>query len=220
MKARTILAIVVLLAWSSVGKAGIIGLNGADDGDGAVSCTGIWLDPNLETPSKSGELSLNGTQAWGPGHIVGAIDTNSNEDPTIKYINSITNETTFAWNGYIVDYTLQSRITDITGGELFLVTDPTGWTGTITQPLAYVTDVTIGGVTYKEYKGQITYLGGTPVEIGSDLDFTYSLKNLTGSTKYIYTQEMTPIPEPSTLVLLSMACLGVLAYAWRRYHRS
>ena len=39
MKIRATLTVVALLAWSSVGEADIIGMDGAGDGGGAVVCT-------------------------------------------------------------------------------------------------------------------------------------------------------------------------------------
>lgn len=211
MKLRTILTVVALLAWSSVGQASITGLNGADDGDGAVICTGV---PLFQPGAIEGELTLNGVQHWGPGHITGDIDTDTVLDPTITYYNSITNETDFSWTGYIINYGVKS-LAALGTKNLTVLSAPEGWTGAVTQNLTYVGDVTEGLTTYKQYAGQIVYTGGAPVAPGFDLDFAYKVA-VTGSTKYIYCQEMTPVPEPCSVALLGTAALGLLAYAWRR----
>jgi hypothetical protein len=213
----TIAIAVALLAWSSLSCANIIDLYGAGDGDYALSC--------VVTPSwtgTSGALDMVGdiyVELGEAAHMVGTIDTDTPEDPTITYGNAIDNETAFAWTKFYVNYTLDSR-TSITGGLLALgvpaVDYPADWSGAITQQLAYVGNVTIGAYSYKEYKGTITYTAGTPVVPGDELDFTYKLQGLSGGTHYIYTQEMVPIPEPGTLALVLSGLLG-LAVLRRRW---
>lgn len=211
MKIRTVLAIAMLLAWSSVGQAYITGLNGAADGDGAVECTAV---ASFGSEAITGDLTINGIQYWGPGHIEGEIDANDVQDPTITYYNSITNETDFSWTGYVINYGVKS-LTALGTKSLTVLSAPVGWTGDVTENLAYVGDVTVGTTTYKQYMGQIVYTGGAPVAPGFDLDFAYKV-SVTGSTKYIYCQEMTPVPEPCSVALLGTAALGLLVYAWRR----
>ncbi len=205
MRRSSILACIALLACVSLAQAeptGILGITGADDGDGAVVCV---VTPNFTIGSYEGTLNIVGDQFWRPGHVLGEITTASPDDPTITYVNSIDNETGFSWTGYIVNYTVHST-TALTVATLSLsanpVSNPSDWTGAITQPLAYVGDVTIGPTTYKEYIGQILFSAGTPVAPDCTLDFTYTA-TLKGGTSYLYTQEMVPVPEPATVLLLA-----------------
>ena len=146
--------------------------------------------------------------------MVGEITTDSILDPTITYGNSIDNLTGFAWTAFRVNYTLDST-TAITGGTLVLgtphVDNPAGWDGDITQNIDIGSPTIIAG--HYIYTGQIDYTGGTPVlSNGIDtLDFTYKLQGLTGAMHYVYTQEMIPVPEPGTLILVLGGILGLVA---------
>ena len=62
---------------------------------------------------------------------------------------------------------------------------------------------------------------GAPNTLGGPMTFFFGsvLRTAGGSpTNYDYQGNLvlTPIPEPSTLTLLSIAAIGLLAYAWRR----
>lgn len=212
MKIRTILAIVALLAWSSVGKADIIGYGAAADGDGVIECTTSW-DAGTYT------LGIVGNHLqWGPGHVgkdpvtgdgVAAYFTTDTElDPTVRMRNTIDNDTGIAWTGYHINVYMNKSFS-LSDAVVYYSpsgdTSEPGWTGSVT-----VTPAVWNG---SAWVGQVDFSAGTPIPDGGVLDFSYKMSFL-GSV--YYTQEMIPIPEPNTLVLLGMAGLGLLAYAWRR----
>lgn len=87
--------------------------------------------------------------------------------------------------------------------------DTTGGDGN--WKLAYLTDGVLHGT---EAANNIW----TPVALADQAKFQYcGFGGLdTGSAGYVKNFSLTETPEPSTLVLLSMGVLSLLAYAWRR----
>jgi hypothetical protein len=192
------LAFFALLVWGMTCQAGLInGAGAADDGDGAVHCTGANWNFDDQT------MSLTGSQEWRPGHIGKEVLDNtayfhaqSEEDPTVTLMTSIDNDTTFAWTGYDVNVYMNKP---------FTLSLPTvsydAWTVVGTFPVAATP---IGG---GKYKASVSYVGGTPLAIDGTLEFGYKL-TFVGSVNYC--QEMIPVPEPGSLVLVIGGLVGLL----------
>jgi hypothetical protein len=184
------------LMYCSIGKADITSVQFQDDGDGAITCspyTWSGIASDLSLP-------VNGYQCWEPGHIVGFIDTDSTSDPTLTLDSAINNDTSFAWTAYYVNVYMSTTFT-LSAAD---VTAPPDWTATIIQSPVYV------GSPHGAYEGQIEYAigaGGMPVEIGDELDFGYAISGFSGATLYSFTQEMMPVPEPTTFGFLATGAL-------------
>jgi hypothetical protein len=231
MRIRVTLLFAVVAAWSIVGNASVLSLCGSDDADGYLVCPGGTAS-GIGTSDAT--LQLSGTQYQSPGHIIGEITADTPLDPNIKYINSINNETAYAWTSLTVNYYLDIPTPyTISSGSLALSPPPEAyldsnnspWTGAVALQInpGLPQLVTIGAATYHEYKGQIVYTGGEAVQVGDALDFTYYLKSLAGQTTYMYRQEMiptlAPVPEPTTLALLGAVAPALAFLVWRRRAR-
>ena len=204
----TIVMAIALLTWASVGNANITTLCGGDDGDTALDCTGTASGIG----TNSATLTLPGTQYWAPANAVGSIDTSDALDPTITYINSVENDTDFTWTGYHINYSLDASPSAITGNLMIgSPTVPSDWTGTVTEDITPDGSGPYPARMHYYYVGQIDYTnGGTLVNPGDTLDFTYKLV-VGGATHYSYTQEMIPVPKPCTLILVLGGILGLVA---------
>jgi len=68
-----------------------------------------------------------------------------------------------------------------------------------------------------DYEGTLYFNSGTPVGIGGELDYLYSI-SFSGSTSYSFTQEAfayeTMVPEPGALALVGMG--GLMLVLGRR----
>jgi hypothetical protein len=191
-------AVLVGLSLCSVGNASIIHVTAADDGDGAVVCTNNMFD--AETDS----LTLVGNQYWSPGHILGAITTDSAEDPTLTLQTAIDNDTAFAWTAFHVNVYMTNTFS-ISAATVYT---PGDWTASITAPSWNGT----------EYQGSVDYYAGTPVGVGGTLDFSYKI-TFSGLTSYTFCQEMIAVPEPGTLGLALMGGLLLVRLTMGRGRR-
>jgi hypothetical protein len=190
MRFKAIAIILTFLACASICSAEIIG-KAKNDGTGSTDCVGIW-----QTGTNDNTLVITGTQYWGPGRIIGAFYTDTPDDPTVKVMNSIDNDTDFDWTGYHVNVSMDRPFT-ISAQS---VTTPGDWTATITQQ-----PVQIGS----NWIGQLDMASGTPVIIGASLEFGYKI-TFNGATHYNYDQDLAPVPEPGMLVLLVCGLLGLV----------
>jgi hypothetical protein len=202
MKIRSIflaVAVVSCAALSSIAGGTITNVDLASDGDGAIDCY-MYL-----TGSAWESVSIDGIQHFGPGHIVGQIQTDTELDPTLTLNNTIDNDTGFAWSGYLVNIYLNKPFTIPTVPTL---NAPAGW--------SLSTYVTPAFNTGTNYMASILFVGGTPIpDITGQIDFTYQI-SFAGSASF--TEELIPIavPEPTAL---SLVLGGGLVLAARRISR-
>lgn len=208
MKFKTLAIAFAILACVSICKADIASYDCADDGDGVVTCP----PENVSWEEVGGEYNMTMTGShneWAYGHIVGWFETGEDPDPTVKLTTSIDNDTGNGWTDYHVNIYMDNAFTIVPSSAFVNV--PNDWTYAITAvvPGSFFD----ADLNPHAYKGSIDYYAGTTVGVGDTLEFGYKI-NFTGTlsfTRYGFTQEMLPTPEPGTLVLLGCGLLGLLA---------
>ncbi len=169
-------------------------------------------------------LTISGSEAdsSGTGSVNNGFQVNTPADPTLKYsIGAINdNDSGSSWTDYPVTAILSSS-SALTFSSTALynvaVSNPAGWSGTITAPLT-------GGFNGSEYvySGSMDFTGTPPIGPGGELDFSYYLSFATTvmNQQVTETSVMTPVylvPEPGTLGLLVAGLAGVLAWRRRRF---
>lgn len=214
MKCRMLAMMCALLACATFGYANIISVSCDNDHDGAINCGGVY-----SWNSTDGDvLTMKGDQFWASGHMLGSISTDSGLDPTLTLITDLNNDSTFDWTAYHVNIVMNNPFT-ISADSVLI---PPSWTSTITsQPVfeSSWTEADNSQTLYNVYVGQLDFSGSPSIAYATndELEFKYKI-SFSGSTSYAYTQEMIPVPEPGTLVLLAGGLLGLLMIR-RRFAR-
>lgn len=194
-----VVAFLLLFGTTSLVSASITGWSCDDDGDGVIVMGSVSLTP----VDDEYELAMDCTHVlWEPGHIEGDFTTDTPEDPTVRIIEDVENDTGFAWTDYHITMGMSHTFSFVTSGLLV----PNGWTAT----LSAVTAGTIpnGG---SGYVGTIDYVNvtGSAYDIGIDDTGTFGFKvSFLGSTSFC--TEQYPTPEPATIGLLGLGALALL----------
>jgi hypothetical protein len=188
-------SILVLFAVSSV-NASIVAWNCDDDGDGAIVMgTPSWAEVGSEY-----ELRMGGNQYTYPAHVQGDFTTDTPLDPTVRIIEDVQNDTTFAWTDYHITMGMSHTFSFVESGLMM----PDGWyaeVGTVaagTMPNGG--SGFIGTIDY--YRG-----AGDAIAIGDIGTFGFKVSFL-GSIAFC--TEQIPTPEPTTILLLGLGAMSVL----------
>jgi hypothetical protein len=194
-----LLTILAAFVCFSSSYANITNVTYASDGDGAFTCTPwSWSGSASEV-----SMDIYGDLHWGPGHMTIDVLADSPGDPTLKLSNSIDNDTSFAWTQFTVNLTMGVGFT-LTN---VVVTTPGTWSVvSFDQTASY---------TGSNYLATVVYDSGPAIAINDAIDFGYWVQ-FSGSPSYTITQEMIPVPEPSTLGLVILGGLFIASRTLRR----
>lgn len=199
-KVAAFLIILVGLAFCSTSNATITNVTSWADTDGAIVCSNYtWTVGDLD-------LNIYGDQSGAPAHVFINALTDSAEDPNLTIHNTIDNDTTFAWTAYHVNVFLA---TNFTLSAATIYPPPNDWTiNPIIQPIW----------NGSAYEGQIDYVGGTPIAINGAFEFGYKM-TFSGLTSFTFTQELIPLPEPSSIALVAIGGLLLARFTLGRGRR-
>jgi len=154
-----------------------------------------------------------GIQNSSPGHMVGTVITSDPLDPTLYLGSAVNNDTGLIWTDYHVNVYMAVPFTFVGTPT---VDNPPGDTPPTDN--WFVSGVVAPAWNGSQYEGTINFLGGTPLEIGDELDFNYAI-HFSSSLDYSFTQQMIPsgyaVPEPGTLTFVAAGGL-MLALRLRR----
>src|SRR3989304_8672126 len=207
MKLRMVAIFFACLAFATISRAEYIAGDMEwdlwDDGDGVISCDyAMTEDDTVDYDDYS--LDIDGDHnRFEPGHLIGWFRPGHSGTKTIKVSNKFRNLTDFNWTDYHIDVSMRHPFT-ISNAD---VISPNDWTSAFTQPV-YDSDI-------DKWVGTVDYYAGTPVRDGiynETLRASYKITfSGTAGHNQWYWQQLTPTPEPSTLVLLACGLLGLLA---------
>jgi hypothetical protein len=201
MKYYHVFFTIALLLFTSIADANITSWTCDDNGDGSIVINADFF---------SGMLLINGTQYSYPGYIQGSFTTDTEVDPVVWIVESLNNQTNFAWTDYHIDIGMNKPFS-IVG-----VVSPFDWTWAITPPtggqqLPNQAPGTLG------WLGIIDYYAGTPISIGASDSFGLVI-SFTGSAQFYIEQVPTGIiPAPGSSLL---GGIGIGCARWLRRRKS
>ena len=175
-------------------QADIIDWDAADDGDGAIVCTTSFNDTTYE-------LDVDGVQYWHPGHVEGYFTTDTEQDPTVWFRNTMTNDMTvppYVWTDFHITMTMNK-----TFNILDAFTSNTGWDYSYTPTATYDGDLGL-------WVGSVDFVmdpGGEPIGDMEDGQFDFQVSWVGSMT---FCMEYIPTPEPATVGLMGLAGLALL----------
>jgi hypothetical protein len=198
-KGFAILFSVLLLLAATTVNASIVGWNCADDGDGAIvmgSATWTVVDPVLHDY----DLSMSGAQYRSQANVAGDFTTDNDLDPSVRIIEDIDNDASFAWTDYHITMGMSHNFSFVTAGLVM----PDGWTATVSAVTAGI--IPNGG---NGWVGTIDYVNdtGDAIAIGDTGEFGFKV-SFSGSTSFC--TEQNPTPEPATIGLLGLGAMALL----------
>jgi hypothetical protein len=189
---------VAAIAWAAVSNATVTGEDcWAGSGGALQNSTWDWNAAN-------NTLSIGAYQYLEPGAMLGTFTTSGGTDPTVTLENSVNNDTGFAWTAYDANVYLNTNFT-LANPVVYGDTTEPGWSGVITVSPA---DLVASGPYTGQYEAEAVFSGGPPIPIGGLLDFSYQM-SFTGGVSF--TEQLIPVPEPGTLVLVLGGLIGLVA---------
>ncbi|NLX12971.1 MAG: hypothetical protein GXY44_04850 [Phycisphaerales bacterium] len=195
--------IAAILAATSMASAEIIDWDCFDDDDGAIvmdTGASVWTQLGDTGGIPTYQLDMFGTQNWAPAHVEGWFETDTEEDPIVWLVQTVDNQTTFAWTHYEIIIGMPQAF------SIIGVVAPPDWTWAITAPVSGQ-PIPNGGT---GWLGSVDYYAGTPIPVGGSGTFGVILQ-FDGSVQFC--TEQIPTPEPVTAGLLA---LGGLVFLRRR----
>ena len=198
MKKNFLVALLaILLVPLSMVNASIESYSCDDDGDGVIVMNSTALTYNSGLDEYT--LSMDCTQTSDDyGHVAG--DFNAPADPKVWILESVENDTDFAWTDYHITIGMNHAFSFLSASA------PEDWTYEIAGPLSGQSMPNESGT---GWVGTIDYYigSGSPIAIGDYGDFGFKI-SFTGSIAYC--TEQYPTPEPATIMLLGLGALALI----------
>jgi hypothetical protein len=243
MNARIVLIAMVLLAWVTCAQAAVV-YNAANDFSITANQNGVWsygqvtVGTNIEVTSFTPltvAASGAGESAWADGSaprgtgLEAWVSSLAAPDPAVSFNSSASPVTYSIWtwpahtlvlDGYPGNQTsyVDVRWTAPADGVIDIVVD---YTAITTAGTAYGSNeyVSLNGamINYRNITPTVTNTGnftqsGISVTAGETVDF-WQYGCITAVAPQV---TFTPVPEPSTLVLLATGLISLVCYAWRK----
>ncbi len=207
-----VLSVMVVLAVTSLVNAGLTSITCDDDNDGVITMpltTENYAGPIYPTDVTFEMDCIHHNAGGVVGNVQGDFNTDTELDPTVHFLENITNDTGFAWTGYTIYIRMNKTFRFLPPTAIVA---PAGWTYVFNPDVLVYT--TFGGTlpgdpSTQGYVGSVTYSMGTgsPIAKGGTANFGFKIQ-FAGSASYC--TEQTPVPEPISLVMFAMSGLALI----------